>query len=78
MLNINQVCSRRSVQLCAAYVNQIWFFTGVAPCCGCPDQSSRVYLLCLTLPNGPATLSRDIVILQRNFSTLVHQWRLAS
>ena len=78
MLNIKQVCSRRSVQLHAAYVNQIRLFTGVAPCCGCPDQSSRVYLLCLTLLNSLATLSRDTVILQRNFSTLLHQWRLAS
>jgi len=37
----------------------------------------RVNLPCLTLPNGPAKLSRDIAILQRDFSTLLHQWWLA-
>ena len=77
MFHMMQVCSRRSVQRRAAHVNQVWLFTGAALCCDCPNWSDRVNLSCLTLPNGPAKLSRDIVILQRDFSTLLHQWRLA-
>ena len=64
MFKMKQVRSRRSVQRRTACVNQILLFDGLlhtaaARYCGCPDQSGRAGLACLTLPSGPAKLSRD-------------------
>ena len=69
MFKIKRGHSGRIVQSRAAHVNQIRTFHWGCPMSRRPDRSSRVNLFGLTLPNGRAKLSSDIVIIQPDISS---------